>query len=279
MCSKEEFINQEVNKPYMYEDVRHLNKKLMDGERVIYTKFGDGEYICMKLESIGSANCDNDRYTYELGIKLREAFYDLCDRSDKENIYLGKWPTKYVSIFYCNLLYDYYISNNKKIKQVPFVNYHFCQVDYNFNKNNNLLEFVKTIKNINKTKIIISNIKNKKLKIIFNGSYYIEIPENSWFAKGYYNSIEENLSSLLNKYNDSIVIIAGGLASKVIIANVSSKFQNASFIDIGSSFDILSSRNDSRGWGRTGEEFTNSYENQLVYFKEVLPDNYDNINF
>ena len=118
-----------------------------------------------------------------------------------------------------------------------------------------------------------------QLKIIFNGSYYIEIPDNSWFAKGYYNSIEENLSSLLNKYNDAIVIIAGGLASKVIIANVSSKFQNASFIDIGSSFDILSTRNDTRAWGKREIEFTNSYENQLVYFKEVLPDNYDNINF
>lgn len=277
MLSKEIFINQEINKPFVYEDIRHLNNKLINGERVIYTKFGDGEYICMTLQKIGDTNCDNDKYTYELGIKLKEAFCNLCERSDKENIYIGKWHTQEVSKFCSNFLYDYYISNEKELKSIPFVNYHFCQIDYNFNKNDNLLEFVKTVKHSNKIKIIISNIQNKKLGIIFNGNYFIEIPNNSWFANGYYNKLEENLINLLNIHNDAIILIAGGLASKIIIANVSAKFQNASFIDIGSSFDILVSRIDTRGWGRTGEEFTNSYENQLIYFKEVLPDNYDTI--
>jgi len=277
MLSKEEFINREVNKPYVYEDIKHLNKKLIKGERVIFTKFGDGEYLCMTLQRIGHTNCDNDRYTYELGIELIKAFCNLCERSDKENIYIGKWHHDEVINFYSNILYDYYIENNKELKLIPFVNYHFCQINYNFNKNNNLLEFVKTVKHSNKIKIIISNIQNKKLGIIFNGNYFIEIPNNSWFANGYYNKLEENLINLLNIHNDAIILIAGGLASKVIIANLSNKFQNASFIDIGSSFDILASKIDTRGWGKTSEEFTNSYENQLEYFKEVLPDNYDTI--
>jgi hypothetical protein len=277
MLSKEEFINREVSKSYICEDVRTLNKKLSDGEKVIYTKYGDGEYQCMSLQHIGSTNCDKDRYTYELGIELRKSFCNLCDRSEKENIFIGKWHTEEVFKFCCNLLYDYYISNNKELKPVPFVNYHFCQVDYNYNKNNNLLEFVRTIKNANKIKIIISNIRNKKLGLIFNGYYFIEIPENSWFANGYYNKLEENLINLLNVHNDAIVLIAGGLASKVIIANVSSKFENASFIDIGSSFDILASKIITRAWGKENEDFPNNYENQLIYFKDILPENYDNI--
>ena len=277
MLSKEEFINQEINKQFVYEDIRHLNKKLIDGEKVIYTKFGDGEYQCMTLQRIGHTNCDSDRYTYELGIELIKAFCNLCERSNNENIYIGKWFNENIQKFYCDFLYDYYISNNKELKPIPFVYYHFCQIDYDFNKNNNLLEFVKTVKKVNKIKIIISNIRNKKLGLIFNGYYFIEIPENSWFADGYYNKLEENLINLLNIHNDAIVLIAGGLASKILIANVSAKFQNASFIDIGSSFDILASKYDSRGWGNTGEEFINNYENQLEYFKEVLPENYDNI--
>jgi hypothetical protein len=277
MLSKEEFINQEVNKPYVYEDIKHLNKKLIDGEKVIFTKFGDGEYQCMTLQKIGNTNADNDIYTYEFGIKLKEAFYNLCDRSDKENIYIGKWHTNEVSKFYCNILYDYYIENNKKLKSIPFVNYHFCQIDYNFNKNNNLLEFVKTIKYLNKTKIIFANEKNKKLAIIFNANYHLIIPEISWFANGYYNKLEEQLNELLTKYNDALILFAGGMGSKIIISNLSNRFQNASFIDIGSSFEILATKNDLRGWRYICKEFTNSYENQLEYFKEVLPDNYDTI--
>ena len=57
MLSKEEFINQEINKSFVYEDIRHLNNKLINGERVIYTKFGDGEYQCMTLQKIGDTKC------------------------------------------------------------------------------------------------------------------------------------------------------------------------------------------------------------------------------
>jgi len=276
---KEQFINHEVNKPYICEDIRHLLNKLLNNERVIFTKFGDGEYLCMKLENIGSCNIDKDTYTLELGLKLREAFCNLCNKSDKENIYIGRWHSddKKVSIFYCNLLYDFYITNNIELKPVPFVNYHFCLNDYNFNKNNVLFEFVKTIKNINKTKIIVSNYRNKKLSVIFNGNYYIEIPFDSWFANGYYNRLENNLTELLNINNDAIVLIAGGLASKIIISNLSDKFPKTNFIDIGSSFDILVSKTNTRDWGQGKEDFANNYKNQYEYYKDILPDNYNDI--
>jgi len=275
MNLKEEFINIEINKSYMYNDILHLINKLLNNEKVIFTKFGDGEYLCMNLQNIGNNNCDYDKYTYELGINLKHAFCNLCNRSDSENIYIGKWHTQDVISFYCNVLYDFYNINNIKIKSVPFVNYHFCYNDYNFNKNNNLFEFVKTIQNIDKIKIIISNNNNKNLSLIFNGTYYINIPNNSWFADGYYNFIENNLINILNKHNDAIIIIAGGLASKVLIANVSEKFNKASFIDIGSGFDILATKIDTRHWGNGHTDFINNFKNQYDYYKSILPDNYD----
>ena len=282
MLSKEEFINEMSIKPVKYENISDLTDKYKKGERIIFTKFGDGEYVCMTLKYINDCNCDNDRYTYELGNKLINAYISLCERTTNENIYIGKWHTSHnnntVNKFLLDILYDYYTSNNKPLKEIYYSDYHCLIPDNNMIKYDYIKDFVKTIKNSNKYKIIISNNKNKKLSIIFNGNYYIEIPNNSWFANGYYDNIKNNLVELLNKYNDATVLIAGGLASKVLINDITLIYPNVSFIDIGSAFDLLATKEVSRNWqfDENGNHI-NFYYMLLNYFKEVLPENYDEL--
>ena len=109
MLSKEEYINEELSKPYKCKDIRTLIDKFTNGERIIFTKFGDGEYLCMTLQAINNRNCDSDTYTYELGLKLREAFCNLAERSNYENIYIGKWHVDEPNKMLLSLYYDYYI--------------------------------------------------------------------------------------------------------------------------------------------------------------------------
>jgi hypothetical protein len=276
MLSIEEYINEEIKKPYFCNDLNIVIEKFKNNEKIIITKFGDGEYLNMTLKHIDETNCDGDPYTYEFGIRLRESFLNLIERSDNENIYLGRWHTIEVYCFYYMLYYDYVIKNNKQIKQIPFTHYHFIYPDNEFDLNDNkLFEFVKMINTSTKYKIIMSNNTNKKLQIIFNGNFYIEIPKSSWCKNGLYNQIKDKIVELLNINNDAIVIMAGGMGSKVLIAEISLLYPKVSFIDIGSGFDILASKNDSRGWYKYNNK--NNYENQYKYFKSLLPDNYNEL--
>ena len=61
----------------------------------------------------------------------------------------------HVMALYIHLCYYYFIENNKPLKSIPFVDYHYCYPDNNFNKNNDMYEFVKTLQNIPKYKIIL----------------------------------------------------------------------------------------------------------------------------
>lgn len=268
--NKELFIYNELNKPYVFKDINSLIENLKDNKRVIFTKFGDGEYLCMTLKYEYSRNCDGDTYTNILGELLRNAFINLCIRSKTENIYIGKWNhTKEPCNFFLDIYYDYLNKNNINIISVPFVDYHFCYPDNNFNKNKNCYNFVKSIQDYNNYKIVISNENNKNLFTIFKCNLYINISNNSWFTY-YYNKLLDKLKKILNHYPNSLILMAGGLATKVLLDEITYLYPNVSFIDIGSGFDILATKQKSRAWGDE-----NNYIKQLEYFKDLLPSNYN----
>jgi hypothetical protein len=279
--NKELFIKTEIEKTNN-DNVLTLLKLINENKRVIFTKFGDGEYFNMtsyliqkdKMTSPYFENCDKDKFTYDFGILLRKAFIDLCKRSTKDNIFLGRWHNNDVNIYLLELLFEN--SDKYNLVSPPFVNYHYIYPDYEYHKNNNLFNFVKTIQNINNFKLIISNKNNNRLNIIFKGNYYLEIPENSWFAMGLYNQIKDFISKVLNDFNNAFIILAAGMGSKILINELSSLYHNASFLDIGSGFDILASKKDTRNWnqGNSSKNNYTLYENQVNYFKELLPEDF-----
>lgn len=260
-----EYIYNQLQQPFVATR-NDIITKIKNNERVIFTKFGDGEHACMTYHS--GTNCDKDTYTSELGTLLRKAF---CILSSIEGAYIGKWHGNDTIAFYASIYYDYLITNNKELNYIPFIDYHFITNDIYFNTNDSLYNLVQTIQYSNKNKIIISNSRNQRLMNIFKGNHYMTIPDNSWYANGKYNELYNRIISLLSSDKNDIILIAGGLASKVLIQEIASNFTMVSCIDLGSGFDILARNVDTRGWFNY-----HSYEDECLYYKNLLPEDWIN---
>ena len=66
--------------------------------------------------------------------------------------------------------------------------------------------------------------------------------------------------------------------SGFLIANLASNYPKASFIDIGSGFEILATKKDTIDWHQEHkckkEDNYTLYEHQINYFKELLPEDF-----
>lgn len=280
--SREEYINKAIQKPDIAENALTVIEKLKNSEKFIFAKFGDGEFNAMTLNNINHCNCDNDQYTYEMGIELRKALYELSDRCKNENIYVGLWSVIEVAKYYHGLYYDYLVNNNEEEKYIPSVNFGLVYPGQNFDDENRkklLFDVVKAIQDAPLLRIVISNIKNKKHQLIFKSDVFIEIPECNWFRDGLYNDVKNTLIEVLEKNKDknALLLTSVGMAGKILINDITKLYPNLSVIDIGSAFDILSRKYSTRSWGEGLEGFPNCYKNQLECFKELLPPNYDEL--
>lgn len=235
---------------------------------VVFTKFGDGEYLCMDMQS--GKNCDGDKFTKELGHALCKAFRELCEMAavphpTGRRIFLGKWHYAKEVRFMCQLYYTWQQEQKRiddKLHEIPFVNYHLIYNDENFDKNANLFEFVKVLQDDSRHKLLISNPSLQRLSLLFKTAAWINIPATCWHTV--YDKIEAQVREHLLEHPDTIVFIAGGLASKVLIANMTAAFPLASFLDIGSGFDLL-------GKGHRTRSQAISYPQMIAYYKDLLP--------
>lgn len=273
MDDKENYCQKQLANPFKC-DILHLINNIKNNKRVIFTKFGDGEYACIQYKKIdlGDHNCDNDNYSVELGNRILKSFNNLCYLSKTDDgIYIGKWHSneKYMKDL-CSKFYDYFKEiNSNDIIDIPFVYYHFCYNDHyeEWGSNKNLYEFVKTIQNSNKNKIVITNYQNTRFSIIFKPNYFVTISPNSWFESSY-EEIYNYVSGILNKNEDSIILLSAGLASKVLINELANIYPKASFIDIGSGFDLLARKRPSRTYYTDKQH---SYFDEYMYYKDLLP--------
>jgi len=64
-------------------------KGMRKGERRIFVKFGDGEYISISGSGSGWQTINGDHYTDEVRVALHGALRKLCKRRDT---LVGKWP-------------------------------------------------------------------------------------------------------------------------------------------------------------------------------------------
>jgi len=271
--SKEEYINNAKNKPYVAENVLTIIEKIKNNEPFIFAKAGDAEFNAMTLNNINGRNADNDVYTYDNGIELRKAICELADRSSDENIYLAQWHSDDIRRFYHELYYDYLVNNNKDEKYIPWVDFHFVYPDQHFaSRKDMLFEFLKTIQETSLLKIVISNIKNIKHQIIFKSDEFIEVAESCWYANGDYNKVKNTLIDILNKNKDrkALLLTSVGMCGRILINDITKLYPTLSVIDIGSAFDILSRKYPTRSWDEI-EGYHNSYEKQFECFKELLP--------
>lgn len=231
--------------------------KLKRGENIIFTKYGDGEYLCM-MEHPGT-NIDGDARHPDLGKALRNALLSL---SQKPNTYIGRWHDgeqyRHIGIACDTFAREHNV-------QVPWVNYHLFMNDDTFNVHNYLHAFVDFVQTTHRKKIVIFNGANKRLFHLFKADVFIEIPPRNWsYNYEYWKTL---IQSHIEK--DCILLIGGGTCAKVLIDDITNSY-DCTCIDLGSSFDMLASKKNTRGW-------QHNYSDEVRYYKDLLPENWESI--
>lgn len=253
----ENYYNNELKTPYVINQEEFI-EKIKNDERFIFVKYGDGEFYCMN--NLIGANCDNDTYCQKLNNGLIESFYNLLEISNNENVYIGKWHNLEIVRFYLALCYIKYQNTSTKI---PFVDYRICLPYFHYNENHNIFNIVKYIQKSKRYKIVISNDNNTYHKHIFKGDIFIEVPKNSWFINGYYDSIYNKIRDVIKEHPYALILISAGMGSKVIATNLFLEFKEISIIDVGSAFDLLSQKKATR-------DYHLNYDELYDYFKPLL---------
>ncbi|MCX5921934.1 MAG: hypothetical protein NTX86_01240 [Candidatus Dependentiae bacterium] len=235
--------NDPMNSSYLLNALAQLEQ----GQNIIFTKYGDGEYNCMI--GIKGENCDFDKYHAWLGAALKKALISL---SKKNNTYIGRWWHPSVPNF-CNKLAAQHNTT------IPWAWYHLFMNDDEFLQFDYMYKFVRFIVKTDRKKILLCNGSNSRLKDFFKADVYIELPSQNWSFQ--YNQWKNTLEPHLEQ--NAIVLIGGGLCSKVLIDDITNNY-NLTCIDIGSSFDLLGRKKNTRGWKHT-------YEDEIRYYKDFIP--------
>lgn len=246
-CSMPAWIYSQQEDPMQSSFLLEVLSKLDSGQNIIFTKYGDGEYNCMIRES--GCNVDEDSYHEWLGLSLRNALVSLCK---KPNVYIGKWWSANV-YEYCN---EVAWENGTS---VPWAWYHLVLNDDMFFLNDYMHRFVEFVVHSKRKKILICNASNYRLKDFFQADVYIEIPSKNWSFQ--YGQWRDAVEKCLEK--DAIVLISGGMCSKVLIDDITNQY-DITCIDLGSSFDLL-------GSGQPSRAHKHSYKDEVLYYKDFLP--------
>jgi hypothetical protein len=220
-------------------------------ENIIFTKYGDGEHNCMV--EVRGHQCDGDHYHTWLGNALKKSLIGL---SKKQNAYIGRWHGPDVPE-YCDAL------AKEHSVTIPWTSYHLILNHDVFLKHDYMYKLVKFIVNSKKKKILICNERNSRLKDFFRADVLITLPFTNWSFQ--YNTYKEAVEKYAE--NNCIILIAGGMCSKVLINDITDRY-NLTFIDLGSGFDLLGGKFNSRMWRHT-------YEDELEYYKDFIPQNWD----
>jgi hypothetical protein len=87
----------------------------------------------------------------------------------------------------------------------------------------------------------------------------VEIPARNWSL--YYQEFKKQIEAHIEE--NCIVLTACGLCSPVLINDLTNQ-QNITCLDIGSAFDLIGGKRNSRGW-------PHKYRHEMRYYKPLLP--------
>jgi hypothetical protein len=231
----------------------HLTECVEKEIPVSFSKYGDGEYNC----AVGGWgwNCDNDRYTHQLGTGLKESFKYMSNHA--ENAYMGIWHDHKHCSFWESLAE----------KPVKWANYHTILFDKNNEEQK--IRLYKAIKASKMKKIIVCNDLLIKSKFLFNANYLVHVPFNNWF-EGQFTSILDYIKQLIGDSNrPPLVITCCGMNAKVLICELYKAYPAGIYLDFGSALDLICTKRDSRG-----REYTYDYLSLLL--QELLPADWEN---
>ena len=255
---KNKYFTVEWLSSYIYKKVfgslnstQQLTSYISNNISCIFAKYGDGEYNAANYWNGG--NCDGTPYTKRLGDKVRESF---LYNSSQQNSMIGAWHDSQNKVFWEKL-------GNSNVNWVDF---HTVLIDNNkpANHNNDRLELFKSIKQSKRKKIYISNAFMYKSKEIFLIDSHVIIDPSNWFETQYEKILNE-VKSQIEDDNNTMILTSAGMGAKYLISELHKLFPNAIYIDIGSGFDKICTRNDTRTYNPSYTELCN-------YLRPILPE-------
>ena len=221
-------------------------QKIRNGENFTIVKFGDGEWLNMIATTEYERNCDGNNYFRPLGDELIHSYIYFLQHPTS---FIARWPCEYniekqlVTDFPCEL--DKFIFYDIIIHKYPFTP--------------GQVEFFKEIKNSLRQKIYISNeqMVHTLLPFLNIDIGIVTPPINSYVYK------DQIINRVLGVAKENcIIMFSCGMASKVFIMHLSRQLQNATFIDVGSSFDgLIRVSRDYNAGGDYKEHLINAYKN------------------
>lgn len=197
-----------------------FKNKLYNNQNFVFTKFGDGEIICMLgLYNDGDTNCDYQKYSIQLGEKLWQAARYF---SNKQNVYIGEW----------NDLFSKKFKNELTKKEINFQYAPYDSVLHIEKENiNDVVNFYKMLKSKTK-KVYVCPERLHEAKD-FLDCEIVYVKERDAFSD------YENIKSKLLNTDAKIFLYSCGLMSKVLIHDVLQNNIDTTHIDIGSGLDNL----------------------------------------
>jgi hypothetical protein len=225
-----------------------VTQRIKNNEQIVFVKYGDGEIYCML--GVQGQNCDNDPYTPSLRAGLVKS---LIFYIKNKQYYVGQW--------HHNTTLINPILQVLKLDEPTWAPYHLVMNADKIYEKPYMHDFLKTLQDTNRRKIIVSNNKNIAMKQLFNTDLFVEVPPNNWFIN--FNEVLNEVKKLVT--NDCILLTAAGQGSKVLIATLLEEFSTISCIDIGSSFDYLAQATPTRDRG------DHDYKKEYYYYYDILP--------
>jgi hypothetical protein len=214
---------------------------------VSFSKYGDGEYAA--ANGHGGANCDRDTYTNKLSERLRAAFTYMIDEA----------PNTYIGIWHDGGHIDYWSSLVQKPIRVAKYHTIIMDADHRGEK----VDMFKAIKESDLKKIYICNPLMVRAKPLLNIDYMIHVPFNNWFDE-HFDSIFDEINKCIGDEEQCIILTSAGMGAKVVIAELSKKYPQNIYLDIGSGLDKVCTKKTSRGWEP-------SYNELMGEFRDLLP--------
>jgi hypothetical protein len=218
---------------------------------VSFSKYGDGEYAAANGHN--GHNCDQDTYTNSLGDSLRTSFTYMVDEA----------PNTYIGIWHDGNHIDFWSSLVKK--PIRVVKYHTIIMDHD--QRVEKVDLFKSIKESPLKKIYICNPLMTRAKGLLNIDHMIHVPFNNWFDTEFDRLISEIESCIVNG-EQCIIMTSAGMGAKAVIAELSKKYPQNIYLDIGSGLDKVCTKKTSRGWEP-------NYAELMYIFKDLLPDHWE----
>jgi len=220
----------------------------------MFVKYGDGEFYAALFH--GGGNCDGTPYTHNLGHKVRESFVYNCQQT---NAMMGEWHVKENKNFWESL--------SPLRVPVQWVDFHTVLIDEPSLQTLDKVNLYKAIKESPSRKIYIANHTMGRARQLFNVQSHVIIDPSNWFDTNFDGVFAETCSQVEDERN-TMFLVSAGMGAKYLIAELHKKFPNAIYVDVGSAFDMICGKRNSRAYNP-------AYEVLCDYLNSILPEDWD----